>query len=191
MKLLFCRQPLILVLGLLMTPQVFPETTAETCVNGWKTPAPGTPLRTAPLDMIRNFLGLSAGDLFIVDEMRYFIGPEDVEMIAPRRQVERWYVKAYQQNNPSIRGRWIVRRIDIGEGVAYWADYATTGYGEDTWTAHEGESAEYDPFTPACTAGNGIYCMCDWGVNGCSCSDSSKPACSGPPPEVMGCLDGT
>jgi hypothetical protein len=162
-----------------------------TCVNGWITPTPGTPLRTMPLDHIRGFLGLSAGDLFVVDEMRYFVGPEDVEVIAPRRDVERWYVKAYQQSDPSINGRWIVRRINIGEGVAYWADYATVGYEEGIWTGYEGEGAEYDPFHPPCTSTHGPYCTCDWGVSGCSCPDTDHPVCWGPPPEVMGCLDGT
>ncbi len=56
------------------------------CVNGWVTPTPGTALRTDPLDMIRGFLSLSAGDLFVVDDMRYFVGPEDVELIAPRQR---------------------------------------------------------------------------------------------------------
>ena len=161
------------------------------CINGWTTPTPGTALRTDPLDMIRGFLGLSAGDLFVVDDMRYFVGPEDVELISPRRDVERWYVKAYQQSDPSINGRWVIRRINIGEGVAYWADYSSVGYEEGTWTGYEGENAEYDPFHPPCTAGHGPYCTCDWGVSGCSCSDTDHPACWGPPPEVMGCLDGT
>jgi hypothetical protein len=141
--------------------------------------------------MIRGFLSLSAGDLFVVDDMRYFVGPEDVELIAPRRDVERWYVKAYQQIDPTINGRWIIRRINIGEGVAYWAEYSSVGYEEGTWTGYEGESAEYDPFHPPCTADHGPYCTCDWGVAGCSCSDTDHPACWGPPPEVMGCLDGT
>lgn len=161
------------------------------CVNGWVTPTPGTPLRTDPLDMIRGLLGLSAGDLFVVDDMRYFVGPEDVEIAAPRRDVERWYVKASQQNDPSIGGRWIVRRINIGEGVAYSADYSSVGYEEGTWVGYEGGGAEYEPFHPPCTATHGPYCTCDWGVSGCSCSDTNHPACWGPPPEVMGCLDGT
>jgi len=120
--------------------------------------------------------------------MRYFDGPEDVEVISPRRNVERWYVDAYQQNDSSIAGRWIVRRIDIGEGVAYEADAGTTGFATGTWWSRD--AGGYDPFTPACTADNGPYCTCDWGVDGCSCADTSQPACTGPPPEVMGCLEG-
>ncbi len=138
--------------------------------------------------MIRAYLGLSAGDLFVVNEMRYFDGPEDVELIAPRRNVERWYVDAYQQNDSTITGRWIVRRIDIGEGVAYEAPAGTTGFATGTWWSQD--AGGFDPFTPACTIDNGPYCTCDWGVDGCRCDDTSKPACTGPPPEVMGCLAG-
>ena len=159
-----------------------------TCVNGWITPTHGTDLRTFPLDMIRVHLGLDADDLFIVNEMRYFVGPEDVEVIAPRRDVERWYVDAFLQNDPSIAGRWIVRRIDIGEGVACEADAGTTGFATGTWWAPF--AGGYDPFTPACTSDNGPFCTCHWGVGGCNCADAGQPACTGPPPEVMGCLAG-
>ena len=141
--------------------------------------------------MIRNFLGLSADDLFIVDDLRYFTGPEDTGISAPRRDVERWYVKARQQDDTSIQGRWITRRVNVGQGVAYSADYSSSGYETGTWTGQEGEGSEYDPFQPPCTASHGPYCQCDWGVSGCSCSDPGVPLCTGPPPEVMGCLDGT
>ncbi len=170
-------------------PTTLPSGAATaTCVTGWFTPSPGSALRTFPLDMIRAHLGLGSGDLFIVNEMRYFDGPEDVEMISPRRNVERWYVDAYQQDDPAIAGRWIVRRIDIGEGVAYEAPAGTTGFATGTWWALDGGG--FDPFTPECTVDNGPFCMCDWDVDGCDCADTSQPACTGPPPEVMGCLDG-
>lgn len=164
---------------------------SATCVNGWITPTPGTALRTDPLDMIRGSLGLGAGDLFVVDDMRYFVGPEDVEVMAPRRDVEHWYVKASLQADPAVAGRWMVRRINIGQGVAYTADYTSTGYEPGTWVGYEGEGAEYEPFNPPCTATHGPYCTCDWGVSGCSCSDTDHPICTGPPPEIMGCLNGT
>lgn len=164
---------------------------SPTCVKGWTTPAPGTALRTYPLDMLRISLGLSPGATLVVEETRYFVGPEDVGISAPRRDVERWYVKASVQGDPSVAGRWIVRRTDVGAGVAYQAAHATTGYEPGVWTGHEGEGATYDPFTPPCTATHGPYCPCDWGVSGCSCTDSGRPICTGPPPEVMGCLAGT
>ena len=46
----------------------------EGCVEGWTTPAPGTPKRQEPLDLIRAEMGLSG--LFKVTAMRYFQGPE-------------------------------------------------------------------------------------------------------------------
>jgi len=164
---------------------------SPTCINGWATPDPGSALRTVAIDMIRMSLGLSQSDTFVVDQMRYFRGPEDVGIIAPRRDVERWYVEARLRTDPSVAGRWIVRRTDVGEGVAYQAPYGTTGYEPGLWTGEEGEGAEYEPFNPPCTAAHGPYCTCDWGVSGCSCADSASAICTGPPPEVMGCLAGT
>jgi hypothetical protein len=38
---------------------------------------------------MRRDMGLSLSDLFVVDVMRYFVGPEDVTIIEPRRHVER------------------------------------------------------------------------------------------------------
>jgi len=163
---------------------------SATCVNGWITPTPGTALRKRPLDFIRRRLGLSSDDLFIVDEMRYFTGPEDVEISAPRRNVERWYVEAHLQSDPSVAGRWLVRSCNVGAGIFAEAPAGTVGFAAGTWTSHEEDGTAYDPFTPACTAANGPYCRCAWEVDACSCSDNEHLICSGPSPSVMGCLDG-
>lgn len=169
---------------------------SATCVNGWTTPVPGTSLRKLPLDLIRRYLELDAGDLFIVETMRYFDGPEDVEVIAPRRDVQRWYVEAHLQSDPAVGGRWIVRYVsDEINGVAGEAPAGSVGFEPGTWTTYVGEGseregAEIDPFNPPCTVGHGPYCQCNWGVDGCSCSDDEHPACTGIPPTVMGCLDG-
>ena len=156
------------------------------CVGGWVAPTPGSELRTFPLDMIRGYLGLGPGALFVVSTMRYFVGPEDVEITAPRRDVERWYVEASQLDDRDIAGRWIVRRIPSGEGVAYQADPETTGFDEGPWWSRDAEDC--DPFTPAFEASNGPYCLCESGVLGCSCSDSTRPICTGTPPENLGCF---
>jgi len=170
---------------------------SATCANGWKTPVPGTPLRKQPLDLIRGYLGLDAGDLFIVETMRYFRGPEDIEVIAPRRDVDRWYVEAHLQSDPSVAGRWIVRYVNDGIlGVMAEAPAGTVGFEAGTWTMYSGEGGVdragemTDPFNPPCTAAHGPYCTCNWGVEGCSCSDDEHPLCTGIPPTVMGCLDG-
>jgi len=63
---------------------------SDTCVQGWVRPRAGSKLRKAALDMLRQ----QRGERFVVLEMRYFVGPEDAEVIGPQRQVERWYVKA-------------------------------------------------------------------------------------------------
>lgn len=181
----------------------------ESCVNGWTTPAPGTSLRTAALDLMRRDMSLTPDDLFIVDEMRYFVGPEDVATIAPRRGVERWYVKGYLESDPTLAGRWLVRRVVGNEsiaGVGAVAPYDTTGYEPGAWFSFVGESdsasaypglpgawwgVPEEPFAPsACTADNGPFGACSWGVGGCGVG-TDVPACSGPPPEVMGCLAGT
>jgi hypothetical protein len=91
---------------------------SPTCIDGWTTPAPGTARRSNAIDMIRTSLVPRKGDTYVVDEMRYFTGPEDTEISAPRRDVERWYVKAHLQTDPSVADRWILRRTDVGDGVA-------------------------------------------------------------------------
>lgn len=157
---------------------------------------------------MRNDMGLDPGDLFVVDEIRYFVGPEDTNVIAPRRDVERWYVKATLQADPAFAGRWLVRRIDIGAGAGV-APYSSSGYEPGIWSTFVGrESGDLpssypgvpgewygvpeDPFLPhPCTDDHGPYCICDWEVGGCDCGATDTPICAGPPPEVMGCLAGT
>jgi hypothetical protein len=177
------------------------------CVNGWMTPDPGTPLRTAPLDLMRADMGLQPGDLFLVDEMRYCVGPENTNIVAPRRDVERWYVRGSLVDDPGFAGRWLVRRTGPHQGVEAVAPYESTGFETGTWVSFIGGESEDDRrvypglpgtwigvpeelFAPPCTATYGPYCRCDWGVSGCTCYDASTVACTGPPPEVMGCFEG-
>ena len=174
---------------------------SATCINGWETPAPGTSLRTQPLDMIRWYLGLDAEDRFIVETMRFFRGPEDVEIMAPRGEVGRWYVEAHLQADPEVAGRWIVAGSAGGDGdewggVRAEAAAGTVGFEPGMWTSWTGDEGEprrgepIDTFNPPCTAEHGPYCQCNWGVDGCSCSNDERLACTGIPPTVMGCLNG-
>jgi len=171
---------------------------SDTCANGWSTPAPGTPFRKLPLDAIREYLGLNSDDLFIVETMRYFTGQEDVGVIAPRDDaVDRWYIEAHLQSDPTVTGRWIVRAFDGDEGGSVMAEAptGTTGFEPGIWMAETGGEVgsvgeQYDPFDPPCTAANGPYCQCNWGAEGCSCDDDEIPMCTGIPPTVMGCLNG-
>lgn len=146
------------------------EHAAAGCVKGWSTPPRGGPLRKAALDMMR----VQAGERFVVDELRYFLGPEDAEVLGPPREVERWYVKAYTETEPRRRQRWLVRRAAVGTGVDAVAPYDSTGYGPDTWKRLDvSDESLADPFQRPC--------------------QSSEPGakCMGLPREVLGCLEGT
>jgi hypothetical protein len=143
---------------------------SPTCVKGWSSPPPGSPLRRAALDMMRS----SPGERFVVTDIRYFVGPEDAEVLRPQGDVERWYVKGYSQTDPRRRQRWLVRRATVGRGVDAIAPYSSRGYGPNTWkrvgATEEGLS---DPFQRPC--------------------DKTRPGdkCMGLPREVLGCLEGT
>ncbi len=147
-----------------------PPPASPGCVNGWTMPERGSPLRGAVLDMMRE----RPGERFVVEEIRYFVGPEDAEVISPRGDVERWYVKAYTDAEPRRRQRWLVRRAAVGSGVDALAPYDSTGYGASTWRRPDAPDERFaDPFERPCQgAPPGEKCM-------------------GLPREVLGCLAGT
>jgi hypothetical protein len=140
------------------------------CVNGWTIPERGSSVRAVVLDMMR----VRPGERFVVEEMRYFVGPEDAEVIGTRGDVERWYVKAYTEVEPRRRYRWLVRRAAVGSGVDALAPYDSTGYGAATWRRPDAaDDSLADPFERPCQGtGPGEKCM-------------------GLPREVLGCLAGT
>jgi hypothetical protein len=143
---------------------------SPSCVKGWITPARGSALRKAALDMIRS----DAGERFGVVEMRYFVGPEDAEVLSPQSEIERWYVKAYSLTDPERRQRWLVRRAPVGRGVDAVAPFASRGYGPRTWKRVDAtDESLADPFLRPC--------------------NRTKPGtkCMGLPREVLGCLAGT
>lgn len=124
-------------------PSPEPEPTAgpatAKCVNGWITPQPGTKPRTYPLDIIRFQMGVEG--LFVVEDIRYFTGPDVPWIIEPHYEVvRRWYVKAHLQDDPSFRGRWLIeRRSKTVVGIAAVAPYDTTGYRSPDWRGFIGE----------------------------------------------------
>lgn len=143
---------------------------SSSCVNGWSSPPVGSPLRKAALDMMR----ASPDERFVVTEIRYFVGPEDAEVIGPRREVERWYVKAFVVTDPKRRQRWLVRRAAIGSGVDAVAPYDSRGYGPGTWRRVDAtDESVADPFERPCNAA------------------APGEKCMGLPREVLGCLEGT
>lgn len=147
-----------------------PGSPSAGCINGWFTPERGNPLRSAALDMMRE----RADERFIVEEMRYFVGPEDAEVVGRRGEVERWYVQAFTDAEPRRRQRWLVRRAPVGSGVDAIAPFDSNGYGPRTWRRPDASDPSLaDPFERPC--------------------QGTKPGevCMGLPREVLGCLSGT
>ena len=155
------------------SPSPVPSTpggASATCVNGWTTPERGSALRGAVLDMMR----VRPGERFVVEEMRYVVGPEDAEVLGLHGDVERWYVKATTETEPKRRQRWLVRRAKIGSGIDAIAPFESTGYGPGIWRRPDASDPSLaDPFERPC--------------------QGSKPGekCMGLPREVLGCLAGT
>jgi hypothetical protein len=104
--------------------QVPPATTTGRPAGcAWTEPTVGTQDRVRPLDAMRARLGVS-GQLAGV-EMRLFTGPGGLK---------RWYVKAYQQDDSSKQGRFLVdEQADGPPQVVAEADYDTRGYRRADW----------------------------------------------------------
>lgn len=152
------------------------------CVNGWMVPEPGTPLRVAPLDLIRRDMRITGR--FHVVEMRYFTGPEVPWILDPPWSVvEHWYVKASLVDEPEFRARWLVVRRAPGriEGIEAAAPFDTTGYESPDWRGFIGEGELH-----AVEGLPGTWMGMDYDF--LVGEDGEQP---GLPDEVVGCLDGT
>jgi len=164
---------------------------APGCVNGWTTPLPGSALWTDALEQIGVGGPWSEIDPsgFVVEQMRYCVGPEDANVIAPRRDVERWYVVGYAETDPSFRGRWLVRRVDVGFGLAAVAPYTSAGFGSGVWETcpdgcQVGRPLAGEWCEPACVE--------DFQARPCSgiAPGTWAPGdCSGLPAEVLDCFE--
>ena len=163
---------------------------SPTCINGWITPFPGSALWNDGL----GYIGVSAtGPVdpfdFVVEVMRYCVGPEDANLLAPRPDVERWYIEGYSEIDPAYRSRWIARRTNVGAGLAWVAPYGSTGFGSGLW-----EDC-VDPCRTGNVAGNFCEPGCGEDPQRHPCTGIAPGAwvpgdCSGLPPEVLGCLSG-
>ena len=151
------------------------------CVNGYVIPAPGTDTFDEPLELIAGQLGVTPS--FVVEEMRYFTGPESPGIIDGVDVVERWYVSLHSTDDPTFIGRFIVEaRTDTIRGVSAVAPIDTSGYQSPDWRGFVGEGP---PRAIPGLPGEWVGIEYDF-VTGEG--DSGQP---GLPPEVTGCLDGT
>ena len=169
------------------TPGVPPPTAGPVtagCVEGWQTPAAGTPAFTDPLGIVRRVTGVK-GPLVVVD-MRRFVGPES----PPSDQgyllaVERWYIKLYAVDEPAFQGRFLVESRRFGRGLSAVAPYDTRGFRSPDWVAFEFDSADTArkpyPGLPGAWSGTPY----DFVKGGAGLKFPGLPA------EVMGCLEGT
>jgi hypothetical protein len=112
---------------------------AAGCVEGWVSPAPGTEVYQEALDLIGAQMGID-GEL-VVDEMRYFRGPDVAWIVEPHFDVvRRWYVKASLVDDPHFRGRWLLEYRDQNRrGISAVAPYDTAGYESPDWRGFTGE----------------------------------------------------
>ena len=169
------------------TPSVPPPTqgpVTASCVQGWKTPAQGTPGFTDPLGIIRRTTGVK-GPLVVVD-MRYFVGPES----PPSPQgyllaVERWYIKLYAVDDPAFQGRFLVESRRFGRGVSAVAPYDSWGFRSPDWVAFQFDSADLTAKTYPGLPGTWSGVRYDFVKGGAGLKFPGLPA------EVTGCLEGT
>jgi molecular chaperone DnaK len=118
-------------------PAIVPGSVTSSCVNGYLVPLRNTSLRFEPLNVIRDTQGVEG--LFVIAEMRFFQGPDNPNVTPQESTVLRWYVKAFLQNDPSFRGRWLIEKRSVGEGVVAVAPYDTKGFHSSDWVGFEGE----------------------------------------------------
>ena len=87
------------------------ESPGADCVNGSVTPEPGSALSRTPYDRLRAFYGLSAEDIFVTEEMRYFHGPSP---LFGGYDLEFWFITARLQDDTNFGGHWLVLRTPAG-----------------------------------------------------------------------------
>lgn len=154
------------------------------CVNGWTVPEDPEQYEL-PFHVIRRTLKVDGE--FDVDELRYFEGPESPPSDKGYLlRVDRWYVKAGLEADPTFRGRWLIEERAFGSGLVAVAPFDSQGFASPDWVGfllEEGsdEQRRKYPDLPGKWAGTAY----DF-VTGEGAFDFS-----GLPPEVIGCLEGT
>ena len=82
------------------------------------------------------------GPLVVVD-MRYFTGPESPPSeMGYLLQVDRWYVRLYDKDDPAFQGRFLVEARRFGRGLPAVAPYDTHGFHSPDWVGFQYDSAD-------------------------------------------------
>jgi hypothetical protein len=158
---------------------------SPTCVEGWRTPSPDTPMFTDPLGIIRRTAPVE-GDFVVVD-MRMFVGPESPP--SPDKgylqDITRWYIKLYVESDWSYAGRFIVEQRLFGRGLAAVAPYDSEGFRSPSWTGFQWDSADTEARAYPGLPGMWQGIPYDFVKGGAGLD------IPGLPDEIVGCLDGT
>jgi hypothetical protein len=112
---------------------------SEGCRDGWIAPVLDDAEYQEGLTILANYMGVTGP--WVLDEMRYFTGPDSPGIIEPRYDpVHRWYIKASLADSDGYRGRWLLeKRTETVLGVSAVAPYETVGYASPDWTGFVGE----------------------------------------------------
>jgi hypothetical protein len=173
------------------TPPALPEEPPPTsggvaldCVNGWETPAEGSPQFTQPLGIIRRTTGVE-GPIEVVD-MRTFVGPESPPSDKGYLlDVQRWYIKAFATDDLSFQGRFLIETRRFGRGLVAVAAYDTNGFRSPDWIGFQYDSSDLErrayPGLPGLWSGI-PYDFVEGGEG---------LTIPGLPEDVAGCLDAT
>jgi hypothetical protein len=114
------------------------------CVNGYSSPAPGSPNYLFPLHQISVASG-EPGPFHVV-AMRYFVGPESPPSDKGYLlNIQRWYVKLTASGNPAFKGRFLVERRQFGSGVSAVAPFTSHGWSSPDWSGFQWNSSAPAP----------------------------------------------
>ena len=157
---------------------------SASCVQGWTSPPPGDPSYAEALKILQQATGWKG--TFVVTDVRAFDGPESPPNpeTGYLKLVQRWYVKGYVKQDPSLQGRFLVEKRTFGEGLSAVASYDSKGWNSPDWVGFQYEGTRASkayPNLPGTWAGTPY----DF-VKGGEGLDIP-----GLPDEVVGCLEGS
>jgi hypothetical protein len=167
-------------------------TATVACANGWMEPTDREE-RELPFHVIRRTQGIDGE--FRVLELRYFEGPESPPSTKGYLQVvDRWYVKAELQGDPSFRGRWLIEERAFGSAVVAAAPFDSEGFETPNWIGfqlEEGVDERLRRFPDLDLPGRWSGRPYDF-ITGVDLESGDRIfRFSGLPPEVAGCLTDT